>query len=240
MKNLFSSQLRKLSFWRLRTSKQNEVRYKIATTQYQFSVRVRPEATTTRRYRVAVTEVISIKTSPIVICSNEQVPSMRSMHMPNRLAGVNRDDPLKRARRIAQRSRAALACMPCKASKVRCSDHRPCSRCMKTGAEFCVDPQSTPQTVLFDTTRKLTSICTFDRLIGSETDAAYYSNQLFPMTEFSLVPNSFTISQPANLFYEIDTESNHTEPEQVAPPWESNGGTPTQFERLANQVHDSG
>jgi hypothetical protein len=53
------------------------------------------------------------------------------------------DALLLRARRMAQRSRAAAACLPCKANKARCSDYRPCARCKKAGAEsLCTDMQS--------------------------------------------------------------------------------------------------
>ncbi len=55
-------------------------------------------------------------------------------------------DPLQRARRMAQRSRAAAACLPCKTSKARCSDYRPCARCKKTGGtDICTDSQSALQ-----------------------------------------------------------------------------------------------
>jgi hypothetical protein len=54
---------------------------------------------------------------------------------------------LLRARRLAKRSRAETACQLCKASKLRCSDYRPCARCKKVGAELCTDMRSsTPRT----------------------------------------------------------------------------------------------
>ncbi len=43
---------------------------------------------------------------------------------------------------MAQRSRAAAACLPCKANKSRCSDFRPCARCNKSGTKLCTDLQS--------------------------------------------------------------------------------------------------
>ncbi len=46
---------------------------------------------------------------------------------------------LQRARRMASRSRAASACLPCKARKAKCSDGRPCTRCAGRGLELCVD-----------------------------------------------------------------------------------------------------
>jgi hypothetical protein len=56
-----------------------------------------------------------------------------------RLDLLDRDEVLQRARRMALRSRAAVACLLCKASKARCSDYRPCARCKKTEAEMCTD-----------------------------------------------------------------------------------------------------
>lgn len=50
-----------------------------------------------------------------------------------------------RAQRLAKRSRAASACVPCKAKKVRCSDYRPCSRCKKNPGESCRDFEDIPQ-----------------------------------------------------------------------------------------------
>ncbi len=49
---------------------------------------------------------------------------------------------LFRARRLAQRSRAATACLLCKANKSKCSDFRPCSRCRRLGIKVCADLQS--------------------------------------------------------------------------------------------------
>ncbi len=46
---------------------------------------------------------------------------------------------------MAQRSRAAAACLPCKANKSRCSDFRPCARCNKLGSTVCKDLQ--PETL---------------------------------------------------------------------------------------------
>jgi hypothetical protein len=46
---------------------------------------------------------------------------------------------LLRLRRLAKRSRAEAACQLCKASKLRCSDYRPCARCKKVGANSCMD-----------------------------------------------------------------------------------------------------
>jgi hypothetical protein len=52
---------------------------------------------------------------------------------------------LLRLRRLAKRSRAEVACQLCKASKLRCSDYRPCARCKKVGPELCRDVRSSAQ-----------------------------------------------------------------------------------------------
>ena len=49
---------------------------------------------------------------------------------------------LSRARRMAKRNRAEQACRPCKEKKAKCSDFRPCSRCMKTNPDACLHPHS--------------------------------------------------------------------------------------------------
>ena len=48
---------------------------------------------------------------------------------------------LLRARRMATRRRAGVACLPCKARKARCSDYRPCSRCKQSGQDHCLDSE---------------------------------------------------------------------------------------------------
>ena len=44
-----------------------------------------------------------------------------------------------KAQRLAKRTRAASACIPCKAKKTRCSDYRPCARCKNCPTEMCRD-----------------------------------------------------------------------------------------------------
>jgi hypothetical protein len=48
---------------------------------------------------------------------------------------------LIRARRLAARRRAAVACARCKASKLRCTDNRPCKKCAHSNFE-CVEVKS--------------------------------------------------------------------------------------------------
>ena len=48
---------------------------------------------------------------------------------------------LLRARRMATRRRAGVACASCKAKKARCSDYRPCSRCKQSGQNYCLDSE---------------------------------------------------------------------------------------------------
>ena len=46
-----------------------------------------------------------------------------------------------RAQRLAKRTRASAACLPCKTKKAKCSDYRPCARCQKSPGlgDQCVD-----------------------------------------------------------------------------------------------------
>ena len=46
---------------------------------------------------------------------------------------------LARARRMATRSRAEAACLPCKVKKAKCNDFRPCARCLNSGPRLCMD-----------------------------------------------------------------------------------------------------
>ena len=78
---------------------------------------------------------------------------------------------LLRARRMAQRSRAATACLPCKANKSRCSDYRPCARCKKIGTIVCTNPQ--PESIAEIEARPnegATSNCAFSRIARLRSD----------------------------------------------------------------------
>ena len=52
---------------------------------------------------------------------------------------------LARARRMANRTRAETACLPCKAKKAKCNDYRPCKRCLDSGRDLCIDGSSSPR-----------------------------------------------------------------------------------------------
>ena len=52
------------------------------------------------------------------------------------------DALLARARRMATRTRAEAACLPCKFKKAKCNDYRPCKRCLDSGSDLCVDGSS--------------------------------------------------------------------------------------------------
>jgi hypothetical protein len=55
------------------------------------------------------------------------------------LSGISTKDLLK-ARRNAERKRASVACIRCKAAKTKCSDYRPCKKCKYSNmAGGCVD-----------------------------------------------------------------------------------------------------
>ena len=46
---------------------------------------------------------------------------------------------LIRAQRLAKRTRASAACLPCKSKKAKCNDYRPCARCQRSPGEVCID-----------------------------------------------------------------------------------------------------
>jgi hypothetical protein len=55
------------------------------------------------------------------------------------VSGISTKDLLK-ARRSAERKRASVACVRCKAAKTKCSDYRPCKKCTYSNmAGGCVD-----------------------------------------------------------------------------------------------------
>jgi hypothetical protein len=60
------------------------------------------------------------------------------------VSGVSSKD-LQRARRIAKRARAAVACQPCRVSKVKCNDYRPCASCKKQKTTTECDGGTAPQ-----------------------------------------------------------------------------------------------
>jgi hypothetical protein len=126
-----------------------------------------------------------------------------------------RDDPLQRARRMAQRSRAATACLPCKASKAKCSDYRPCARCKKAdGLEICTDQQTTPLSTSLDPTRLPTSCSRFEReLHESEISdklhsSVHYYHQLHRASNILPNPTAFTTGHPEALYCWSEVYSN--------------------------------
>ena len=65
--------------------------------------------------------------------------------MPYRSArDLEEERMLLRAQRLAKRTRAAAACLPCKAKKARCSDYRPCARCKRNTTDACRDNDDEP------------------------------------------------------------------------------------------------
>jgi hypothetical protein len=53
--------------------------------------------------------------------------------------GISSKD-IQKARQNAKRKRTSVACAPCKAAKTKCSEYRPCQKCLKSDAQVgCVD-----------------------------------------------------------------------------------------------------
>ena len=115
------------------------------------------------------------------------------MHKNKQASDSFRYDLLQRARRMAQRSRAATACLPCKAGKARCNDYRPCARCKKAGGtEICSDPQSTSQTTCLETIGS--NSVSKSSLHPSMTRVELDSDEYQPFTRASTFPPFSTYS----------------------------------------------
>jgi hypothetical protein len=70
------------------------------------------------------------------------------------------------ARRMAMRTRAGVACAPCRAKKVKCSDYRPCARCrdLRLGGR-CQDDKYADKV---SSQSNSEHACTFDTLMPLE------------------------------------------------------------------------
>jgi hypothetical protein len=121
-------------------------------------------------------------------------------------------DPLQRARRMAQRTRAAIACPPCKASKAKCSDYRPCARCKKAGGdEICLDLCLESRKSFEGTNGSSASYCKFDQALDARsTNVRPYFNANFgyqtpPMAVLSSRFPAFPICKPEAVYTWNDT-----------------------------------
>ena len=62
----------------------------------------------------------------------------KALERPVAIQIVPTRSEIRKARRTAKRRRALVACVPCKLSRTKCNDSRPCSRCQRIGrAESC-------------------------------------------------------------------------------------------------------
>lgn len=60
---------------------------------------------------------------------------MQAIDFQKPLISLPTTKDLKRARRLAKKTRASVACEACKKIKRRCGDYRPCPRCIANGIE---------------------------------------------------------------------------------------------------------
>jgi hypothetical protein len=149
-----------------------------------------------------------------------QVAYLLQLYTMQQIGSVDRDC-LQRARRMAQRSRSATACMFCKVRKAKCSDYRPCARCTKNGGnKFCLDAQPVPQNMSLDIIRASSSCSTnkrgYDDLMMTSSEQYIpidFSLRPFPPathdndTNFSPFPTCWTAANPGSVNIWIDTIS---------------------------------
>ena len=79
---------------------------------------------------------------------------------------------IQKARQMARRCRAAVACTRCKSAKIRCSDFRPCKQCLKMkvpGLEASVLCSFAP----LNTTMSEKDMCTVDTTYSSISRAPF-------------------------------------------------------------------
>ena len=74
----------------------------------------------------------------------DKIPFHETERMVSYRQERNKEDTrlLNRARRLAKRSRAEAACLPCKMKKAKCGDIRPCVRCRLSNEAGCINSSS--------------------------------------------------------------------------------------------------
>ena len=92
---------------------------------------------------------------------------------------------IQKARQMAKRTRAAVACARCKSAKLRCSDFRPCKQCSKLRMDCCATQNRTHTT--------------------EDTAMLAQSERLRTLENFSNIQQSFRIA--ANTYHSIDRDN---------------------------------
>jgi hypothetical protein len=113
---------------------------------------------------------------------------------------------LIRAQRLAKRTRASAACLPCKAKKVKCNDYRPCARC-RTSPDVCIDENA-------DITRNI-----FPGNIAQENSASAYpvanssrQDRVASAFDGSRIGHSERLNASARTYFNSDIESSVPNP----------------------------
>ena len=79
---------------------------------------------------------------------SEKTASQFHFLCPKMFTSVSSKD-IQKARQTAKRSRTSVACLRCKAAKMKCSDYRPCKQCTNVKIS-CEEAQVRKQTKLFE------------------------------------------------------------------------------------------
>ena len=107
------------------------------------------------------------------------------------------------ARRVAKRTRVASACIQCKFSRTKCSDTRPCTRCIRSGIGNCGDDKVRGITYEFDKCQRSMPSVAYQRIqssgIDKNTDFSLSKHTMasmpsMPRCDFSVSMDPFAVS----------------------------------------------
>ena len=98
---------------------------------------------------------------------------------------------IQKARRLAKRTRSAVACARCKVSKVKCNDYRPCKQCVEN-LRSC-DNGTFRYSMKKDVARK----AEYDRRISGSSSLSTQSQALDYSKEIGIIPQRFDLPETA-------------------------------------------
>ena len=107
---------------------------------------------------------------------------------------------IQKARRLAKRTRSAVACARCKASKVKCNDYRPCKQCLEN--LNCCDNGTFQYSAKQEVTRK----AEYNRHISGSSSLSTQSQAQDYSKEIEIIPQKFNVPATALL----KTHPNHS------------------------------
>ena len=94
---------------------------------------------------------------------------------------------IQKARRLAKRTRSAVACARCKASKVKCNDYRPCKQCFENLNSCDNGPFQ------YSTKQEVTRKIEYDRHISGSSSLSIQSQGQDYSKETGIIPRKFNV-----------------------------------------------